>query len=352
MAQSYENLVIKRQSILERLKSGQRKEYIAELRGLEKLIRQTIGTLEDDVASMSATRLNKLLSDVRADSRAIIEKANDNLAKNEREIAIVSAQQEKQDLQATVEPKPPVKLLPQKELVASVLAKPLSTDGTLLSSLYRNYTNREVERITNTIRLGWTEGRTNQEIIRSVVGTKANNYKDGILETTRRNAATLVNTSVQHVASSARYETWENNDDVVKGYEWVSTLDSKTSTQCRTLDGQTFKLGKGPLPPIHPNCRSTTTAVLDSKYDFLNEGATRASDDGPVPADTTYYGWLKDQPYQDQVDILGQNRAKLLRDGGLSSDEFGRLQLDKNFEPLTLEEMRRMEPEAFEKAGL
>jgi len=121
---------------------------------------------------------------------------------------------------------------------------------------------------------------------------------------------------------------------------------------CRSLDGQVFKIGKGPTPPAHPNCRSTTTAVLDDKYSFLREGGTRASQDGPVSNTTTYYSWLKDQPYNDQVDILGENRAKLLRDGGLSSDEFARLQLDKNFEPLTLDEMRRMEPEAFEKAGI
>ena len=47
---------------------------------------------------------------------------------------------------------------------------------------------------------------------------------------------------------------------------------------------------------------------------------------------------------------IGPQRGKLLRDGGLSSEKFGELQLSKSFEPLTLDEMRKLEPEAFKEA--
>lgn len=353
MADSYLDLSIKRQVMLERLKSGQRAEYAKELKKLEKLVRETIGGLEDDVSSLSVTRLNHLLALLRKDSRAIFDSANDNLAKNEADVAQVSAQQEKMDLEATVDlDGEKIKTLPKKKLLAAVLAQPLSTDGNLLQPWVKNYTTKEVERVSNAVRLGWNEGKTNTEIVRGIVGTRANQYKDGVLATTRRNAATVVNTSMQHVASTSRFETWQNNEDIIEGYEWVSTLDSHTSKQCRSLDGQIFELGKGPVPPIHPNCRSTTTAVLGDEFKFLEEDATRASTDGPVSADTTYYGWLGNQSEKTQNEVLGAERAKLFRDGGLSSEEFSKLQLDKNFEPLTLEEMKRMEPEAFEKAGL
>jgi hypothetical protein len=104
------------------------------------------------------------------------------------------------------------------------------------------------------------------------------------------------------------------------------------------------------------NCRSVVTSVLSEEFDFLDEGATRASKGAEggkqVSADTTYYSWLKTQPVAFQNAAIGTSRATLLRNGGLTSDEFARLSLGKNFNPLTLDEMRRLEPAVFERAGL
>lgn len=100
------------------------------------------------------------------------------------------------------------------------------------------------------------------------------------------------------------------------------------------------------------NCRSTTVPVLDDSLDFLDEGASRASQDGPIDANTTYYSWLKRQNAAFQDSAIGPTRGKLLRDGGLTSDEFARLNLNRNFEPLTLAEMEAKAPEVFEMAGV
>lgn len=170
------------------------------------------------------------------------------------------------------------------------------------------------------------------------------------MEVTKKQAATVVRTAVQQVASTARQVTYEENADVVIGYEWLSTLDGKTSSICRALDGQTFKTGEGPLPPIHPNCRSSTVPTLDPAFDFLDKGATRSSADGYVDADLSYYDWLKTQNNEFQDHVLGPTRAKLFRDGGLTAKEFGSLQLDKNFDPITLNQMKQLEPLAFERA--
>jgi len=100
------------------------------------------------------------------------------------------------------------------------------------------------------------------------------------------------------------------------------------------------------------NCRSTTVPVLDESLDFLDEGATRASVDGPVDANETYYSWLKKQPKGFQDSAIGKTRGNLLRNGGLSADEFAKLNLNRNFEPLTLDEMQAKAPEVFERAGV
>ncbi len=126
---------------------------------------------------------------------------------------------------------------------------------------------------------------------------------------------------------------------------------------CQSLDGRVFEVGKGPLPPIHINCRSSTAPVIANKYirDTLRQGATRVSNGetgGPVSAGTSYYEWLKTQPAGFQDEALGPMRAQLFRDGGLSAQRFQELQLGKQFEPLTLDQMKELEPVAFERAGL
>jgi len=177
-------------------------------------------------------------------------------------------------------------------------------------------------------------------------------YKDGLLSITKRGADAMVRTAVQHAASQARAETWKSNADLSTEYEFVATLDSRTTVQCRSLDRRVFKIGKGPMPPLHIKCRSTTILKLPSEFDFLNKGATRASVNGPVPQDLSYYDWLKQQPEPFIREVLGRDRAKLFLDGGLSADRFAALQLDRNFQPLTLEQMKALEPLAFLKAGL
>lgn len=45
-------------------------------------------------------------------------------------------------------------------------------------------------------------------------------------------------------------------------------------------------------------------------------------------------------------------RGKLFRDGGLTPERFAAFQLDKNFKPLTLDQLKELEPVAFSKADL
>jgi hypothetical protein len=114
-----------------------------------------------------------------------------------------------------------------------------------------------------------------------------------------------------------------------------------------------FPVDSGPRPPAHPNCRSTTTPVIKSWKELginLTEAppGTRASMDGQVPATLTYNDWLKKQPQAFQDEVLGPTKAKLYRKGDLSLDRF----IDKSGNEYTLDELRRREMGAFERAGI
>lgn len=89
------------------------------------------------------------------------------------------------------------------------------------------------------------------------------------------------------------------------------------------------------------NCRSVSVPVTKSwkelgiDADEMPAGQ-RASMDGAVPADTTYAEWIKRQPAARQDEILGPERAKLLRSGKVTFERFY-----DNGRWLTLEQLRK-----------
>jgi len=106
----------------------------------------------------------------------------------------------------------------------------------------------------------------------------------------------VVRTTVNQVQNAASQSVYQANSDITAKYQYVATLDSRTSLICASLDGQTFEYNKGPIPPQHFNCRSTTVPVLDDDELERMFPDTRPSATGRVPQNTNYGTWLKDNP--------------------------------------------------------
>nr|WP_231387719.1 minor capsid protein [Pseudomonas nitroreducens] len=341
------------QVFLERLKSGEVEKIAPYLVEVDRAIRLELS--KDSLTSYSRQRFEKLLTAIDGIILAIYQRYIDVVEFDLVDLAQYEASFEARSLNQVLVNT--VAVVPTTEAVrAAVFSQPLQVTGVdagkLLDPFLKDWTVTETQRVLGAIRVGYTQGKTNQQIIQQIRGTKSNQYKDGILATTQRDAEAVVRTAVQHTAMTARMETLKTNSNVVTGYEWVSTLDSRTTPQCRSLDGRIFQVGEGPVPPIHIRCRSSIAPTLNARFDFLKEGATRASKDGQVDASLTYYEWLKTQSAAFQDAAMGPTRGQLFRSGGLSAERFAELQLDRNFKPLTLDEMRRLEPLAFERAGI
>jgi SPP1 gp7 family putative phage head morphogenesis protein len=204
----------------------------------------------------------------------------------------------------------------------------------------------------NTIRQGLLQGKTTDQIVQRVRGTRANKFKDGIMEATRRQAEALVRTSVQVVANEARMRTYEANNDLVKGVEWVSTLDSRTSTTCQALDGLMWDNNRRPIghdidfpgATAHWNCRSSQISVLkgwgelgvDKKHLSKLPQGTRASMDGQVSKGLNYEDWLRSKPESFQKEALGVGKWKLWKKGKVGFTDL----LDQSGNPLSLEQLQ------------
>lgn len=355
MNEQYLNQTIRRIVYLESLKQSEINNLSAHIKEIDELIKSLM--IGDEMTELTLAEFSKVLTEVKAGVAASLTSYTVGVGASLTAIAIDTYQFEAKSLNNAFESvKLSTKIDDKKQAkIAKLVNKtPLSvkgSEGKTVTDLFNELANNESNKYINNIKLARYEGKTNQQIVQMIRGTRKNGYKDGLMEVTARQAKTIVRTTVQHAAMQGKAEFVQDNSDIIDKKKVLATLDGKTSSQCRSLDGQEFDLDKGPVFPLHHNCRTTYTYVLKSQYAGRGNIDKRASKDGPVE-NQTYYSWMKGQPKEFQDDVLGETRGQLLRSGGLSADKFAALQLDKNFKPLTLDEMRSREPMAFKKAGL
>ena len=345
----YVDQSFRRAVYMERLKRQMVNEFGLTIKEIDKVLRGL------DVEELTVKQLDKYLVKIDDKLRKTLGVFGDNYREQLREIFLDSYDFEAKSLANAYPTLPPI-VTP--DAIASIatasLQKPMPlerSEGIQLDKLITNFEDKQVEAIKSKIRMGHYEGKTNQQLVKELIGSKANGYKDGVVDVTRRQAEAIVRTGVQQVASDARAELARQNSDIVHYEQIHATLDSRTTSICRSLDHKIFKVGEGRRPPFHVNCRSATLLVVDPKYAGRGTSNWRSSKDG-LTVNQPYYDWLKTQSQQFQDDVLGKVRGKLFRDGGLSSEDFAKLNVNNNYEPLTLKEMRSKDPIAFERAGL
>lgn len=331
---------------LQRLSNGTVRKIIALLNRSDARIIERLLTAE----GLSRTRQEELLTDIRRILSSAYTDATGQLQIELEALAEYEGEFQGNLLTRAIPVQWNVIRPASPMIIAAVNARPFQ--GRLMREWYQDLEASAAKRMRDTIRAGLVEGRTVDQIIREIRGTKAQGYKDGIFEISRRNAAATVRTAINHTATVARAVVHEANSDIIKGEQWVSTLDGRTTLICMGRDGTVYPVGKGPRPPAHVNCRSLTIPVLKSWREMginLEDAppGTRASMNGQVASGETYDTWLRKQPVEFQNETLGIGKARLFREGGLTLDRF----TDKAGNEYTLDELKAREAAAWQKAN-
>lgn len=111
-----------------------------------------------------------------------------------------------------------------------------------------------------------------------------------------RAAQRLVRTEASHVQNEASFDAYRASG-VVKKYEFLATLDSRTSPMCREMDNMVFTLAEKEIgvnfPPLHPYCRSTTVPYFDDEIDPGERIARDSRGTYYVPGNMSYRDWLE-----------------------------------------------------------
>lgn len=340
---------IARQVDLLRLSNAEARRLAEILRGadevLEARIRRALA-----VGTPSGARLVRLRQLVRSALDAAHAQVRDGLKDYLQELTRDSAEAEVGALRRAVAAINVTVELPNVSALAAAL-RSTPMHGVLLNDWVRRLSRNDFERTWATVLRGLTLGQTTDEVVRAVVGSGALRFRDGVREVSRRGVEALVRTATNHAATEARQVVWTQNERLLRGVQWVSTLDARTTAICQALDKRVFPVNEGPRPPAHFNCRSTIVPVLKGWRALGGtdlDAGTRASMDGQVPAALSYEEWLRRRSDSFQDEVLGPARAKLFRQGGLSLDRF----VNDRGQKLTLAELRRRSPGAFDEAGL
>lgn len=121
-------------------------------------------------------------------------------------------------------------------------------------------------------------------------------------------ARRLVRTETNFIANQSELDAYKRLG--IEEYRYIATLDTRTSDICQSLDNQVFKIDDAKagvnLPPVHPNCRSTT--IMHDAEEPLKERIAKDENGKSiyVPGNMSYSQWLQ-KYHPELVDKLGEN---------------------------------------------
>ncbi len=326
------NDAIRHAVLLERYKAGEVTKILNFLNKdvLPDMTNKLTRRLEDialrgfDKGAYSSKKLREALAQMKEISRGGIHAAGAKLRDDLKSLALTEAEWQTAALARAGKPLALSFTMPSiTQLHAVVTSKPF--EGAILSQWVAGISRRAASDIERAIKIGIANGETTQDIVSRIVGTRGAAFKDGVYNSIRKNVNSVVRTSITHVSSDARELVYNENEKYIKGVQWLSTLDSRTTDICISLDGEVFEIYTGPRPPAHHQCRSTAVPVLKSWKEMGFTGlkkppaAVRSSFNGEVPATITYPQWLKSQRVSVQNEALGVGRAKLWRAGKITN---------------------------------
>lgn len=153
-------------------------------------------------------------------------------------------------------------------------------------------------------------------------------------------AETLVRTEYARVQTQVNLAAMRDNEEFLKGFIFVATLDFKVCPICKRLHGRKFKVNHNFIIPVHPRCRCTWMPQIKQWRDFGLADADVPKDirdmfDGKPPdMPLDFDDFLKMQSEDFQKEALGLARWKLWKQG------YSVKQMATDTRVLTLDEIR------------
>lgn len=187
--------------------------------------------------------------------------------------------------------------------IEAVLKNPWS--GSHFSKRIWGNTDVLADKLTQIVTSGMMSGRSLDKMVKEL-------YE--MTTVGKHAAARIIRTETTYMANAAEMESYKEAD--IDKYIFVATLDLRTSKLCKEHDGQVYEVDKvipgENMPPLHPNCRSTTIAYFGEENLKGIERRTvdpKTGKDYKIPADMSYEKWYKEKV----IDKYGQDQAEIIK---------------------------------------
>jgi SPP1 gp7 family putative phage head morphogenesis protein len=326
---------------LSRFEAGERSKLLAIFKALETELLaafRKIDPTEPSLSTYQQQRLEKLIIAVRGTITSAYREMSTTLRRDLKALSLLEAQGI-QTLVGELTVDSMFSVLPSESVLRTLV-----DDAVLMGRPLQRWWSAQAtglkDRYAAEIRAGLLRGDSTNDISRSLRGTRERNYQDGAFAPSAKNVQTLVRTSVQAVANESRLAVFSQNQDVLRGVEFLTAMDEAVCPICRPYSGATYSLDHHRLPgtklpypgsiPLHPNCRCMWLPLIRS-YPALTSAKgprfqsdvqdlsqeTKQQLDGGNGVDLTFTQWLKSQPEAVQREVLGPSRWKLWRAGKL-----------------------------------
>lgn len=345
--------------------------------------RAAVRILRDYDSITSITQLNRITSQMQREITPIYSEGYEKLTRELDEFAVYEAGFNAALLESTAK----VALsVPAEDKIRRYINKSLMSlqsgkraNAGLWSDFVKSNIASNANLYDNAIKAGYAGGETIPQIVKRI-----KDLTDGAI---RDDAEALVRTGVQHYATQSRLAMAADNKSVITREVPITTFDSRRSATCTSIQDKYgikgWPAGKSPIgyPPYHYGCRTTIGFLVEGQEELegmrtavsaqKGEGAEEAYekrkakvkgkvrrrgrkddnifDPSQIRASTPTDKWLARQPIWYQEEALGKTRATLFRKGGLSLSKLTDL---ATLRPLTLAELRRLDADAFARAGL
>lgn len=167
------------------------------------------------------------------------------------------------------------------KMVQDVIRYPWS--GEMFSDRVWNNRQKLVRNLRQELVQGFIQGKSVQGMANALAKSMDSSYKS---------ALSVVWTETAYVVNKSTIMGYEESG-VVEEYEFMATLDGRTSSECQAWDGEVFKLSEAKpgvnIPPLHPHCRSTIVPYFGDKS---GERIAKLGDNSyTVSKDISYSQW-------------------------------------------------------------
>lgn len=185
---------------------------------LQNLEKELVAKVADGVTDWSKARIDKQLKEANAVIKQYYDEAAGISKDTTTNVAQVSASATTDSLLMAVGNQVTMAAIPTASYLETLAGNTI-IQGAVQADWWSRQSDDTAFKFQSAVRQGLVGAETTPQIIKRV---------RGVMDLSKRNAETLVQTSVQSVANATREKIFADNNDIMSGKEWSSALDRKT----------------------------------------------------------------------------------------------------------------------------